>query len=375
MPKIIFIQPGYAHYRKGLFDKLNTKFDISFVFCRHSSIYPTFDEPNQQWKSIWLHSDKNWFWIINLIKILSKKKYDIIISSNPGSIQSIISTITAKILKKKHVVWSLSWHEEYQYSNRNKLYKDTRRKLAQHIVRKADSVIVAGSASLRYHRMLGIPNKKIFVANQSVEPLTKNYYTAKTIDKLDIKKKYIILYFSRIINWKGLDILISAFKSIENERNDVFLLICGDGDFKNYCEGLAKKLTVKNIQFMGAIKHEYFYDYLSIADIFVLPSCIRDKSEAWGLVINEAMGVGKPIVTTDAVGSAEDLVANGINGYVVKNNDTMQLYTALKKIICGGDKLIERMGKNSIERFYEFNSYNKMFSGFKDAILYSMSNS
>ena len=101
--------------------------------------------------------------------------------------------------------------------------------------------------------------------------------------------------------------------------DDIFLLIVGDGPFINECKDLAKKIDIKNIHFMGYVDAKaYCY---KACDVFVLPSILLDdhQYEAWGLVINEAMAFGKPIITTDAVGAAEDLVKDGYNGYIVKN--------------------------------------------------------
>lgn len=374
IPKIIFIQPGYAHYRKELFNRMVNNYDILFIFMTRYSKYPSNDQADHKWRCIYIDPENNIFFLIKLIKLLLTEKYDIIISSLSGSYQSIISYFIARIRNKAHIVWNIRWYAEYKYNKRKFLHKVIRAKLAQHVIKSTDSIVVAGSASHRYHKSLGISNDRIFIANQSVEIMYKKSAKTNLKTKLGIKKRYIILYLSRVINWKGLDILISAFKKLEAKRNDVFLLSCGAGQFLSYCKNLANILKIQNIMFLGAIKHEYIYDYLHIADVFVLPSCIREKAEAWGLVINEAMIAGKPIITTDAVGAAENIVINGINGYVVKNNDADEIYAALIKIFDGGDKLIELMGQNSKSIISNFNDYDKMFGGFKNAIDYSMNN-
>jgi glycosyltransferase involved in cell wall biosynthesis len=83
------------------------------------------------------------------------------------------------------------------------------------------------------------------------------------------------------------------------------------------------------------------------------------------------MSLGKPIITTDAVGAAFDLVKNGVNGFIVKNGDVLDLYIALKRIITE-EKRIDVMGQNSRKLFEQFNSFDKMFDGFKKAISYAI---
>ena len=69
-PKIIFIQPGYAHYRKELFNRLFNDFNIKFVFIKKLSNYPSSEKINKKWKSIILYSESNRYWKISLIKSL-----------------------------------------------------------------------------------------------------------------------------------------------------------------------------------------------------------------------------------------------------------------------------------------------------------------
>jgi glycosyltransferase involved in cell wall biosynthesis len=112
-------------------------------------------------------------------------------------------------------------------------------------------------------------------------------------------------------------------------------------------------------------------NYCRMTDGFMLPSCARPFGNVWGLAINEAMSVGLPIVTTDAVGAAEDLVKNGLNGHVVRNGDVDELYSALTKIL-EDETLRKTMGKNSERLFKEFNNFDKMFEGFRQSIEYSI---
>ena len=93
-------------------------------------------------------------------------------------------------------------------------------------------------------------------------------------------------------------------------------------------------MDLKNYKFVGlVVKEEELASYYKTADMFVLPSVIREFYDGWGMVINEAMSLGNPIITTDAVGSSLELVKNGVNGFVVKNGDLNELTNALQKLI------------------------------------------
>lgn len=369
MKKIIFLQPSYAHYRKPLFDRLNQTFDVLFIFTVGQFTYSSFDKGNKGWNTICLHSEKHLFWPLKLLWILLFTEADVIISSLPTSVGSALSYLVSKLRKKKFILWTENWNFSYEYFNRPEIYRRLRYAQYKFIVRNANAVVVHGNHSYYYHLGLGIPTDKAFVANHSSFDLSVQKSNDISGSPLAAQQKHTILYFSRIIPRKGLDILIKAFKKLESKMGGVRLLIAGDGDFRPFCENLAQELNLKNIKFLGSVPFEKAAYYYAMSDVFVLPSCLRGQSEGWGLVINEAMSMRKPIITTDAVGAAYDLVKNGLNGYVVKNGDVDDLYNALKRML-GDDKLMKTMGLNSRRIFDQFNSYEKMFEGFRSAISY-----
>ncbi|MBI2105986.1 glycosyltransferase family 4 protein [Candidatus Woesearchaeota archaeon] len=175
------------------------------------------------------------------------------------------------------------------------------------------------------------------------------------------------------MHYKGLDILVKAFAKLEKERNDVFLLICGDGPFKVEIKKLIQELNIKNIHFEDKIISPYEKGfYYSICDVFVLPSTFRDyDADCWGVVLNEAMSLGKPVISTDATGGAHDLIKQGINGFMVKEKDIEGLYNSLRKIL-SDKRLKEKMGKESKKIIENNFTYELMARGCIDAIMYTL---
>jgi len=369
MQKILFLQPGYAHYRRPLFDRLSESYNILFVFIRGQLTYPSIDKGNKGWNIICLHSEKHLLWHLKLVWLLLFTEADVIISSLPTSVGSALSCLVSKLRKKKFILWTENWNFSYEYLQRPEMYRKLRYAQYKFILNKAKAVVVHGNHSYNFHLGLNIPEEKLFVANHNSFDLSVQNSNDISESPFAAEQKHTILYFSRIIPRKGLDILIKAFKKLESKMGGVRLFIAGDGEFKSVCENLAKELNLRDSTFLGDIPFEQAASYYAISDVFVLPSCLRGQSEGWGLVINEAMSMGKPIITTDAVGAAYDLVKNGVNGYVVKNGDVDDLYSALKRIL-SDDELMKTMGRNSRRIFDQFNNYEKMFQGFKNAISY-----
>ncbi|MTI24648.1 glycosyltransferase, partial [Fulvivirga kasyanovii] len=97
------------------------------------------------------------------------------------------------------------------------------------------------------------------------------------------------------------------------------------------------------VEFKGFVKTDELFQFYQEADAFILPSLF----EGWGAVLNEAMGFGLPIITSEGVMANEELVRDGINGYIFKDSD--HLLSILNKMISmSGEKRAE-MGESSMK--------------------------
>ena len=122
----------------------------------------------------------------------------------------------------------------------------------------------------------------------------------------------VIMYAGRLMLDKGIQELISAVKILSRKKFDIKLLIVGEGKFKNELEYFVNDIRDLVI-FTGHVEISEIYKYYFASDIFVLPT----YNDSWGLVVNEAMACGLPIIVTNAAGCYFDLVKN--NGFVVQN--------------------------------------------------------
>jgi glycosyltransferase involved in cell wall biosynthesis len=365
MNKVLFLQPGYAHYRDELFYRLSQRHAIHFLFEKFRNTYPGKERPGE---ISYTFIDKRFrIKFIGLIYYLFKYQPDIIITSVSTSLRTIISFFYATIFRKRFILWILEWRKPvYKTKNLKYVIRIIRYWIGKKIIIKSHALVVGGTAAHNYALSLGKPDHDIFVAPQcskDIQNQKKIIYTQGTK-----QNKHTFLYLSRIIPWKGLDILIRAFCLLKMKREDVSLLIAGDGPSRSSCYDLAKSLGVSDIQFLGAINSSSTRETYEKADIFVLPSYELDNDyEVWGLVINEAMSMGRPVITTTAVGASYDLVFEDYNGFIVEENNVEELCQAMDKIL--KSNLVE-MGVNSRRIFEEKNIYEKMANGFTKAITY-----
>jgi glycosyltransferase involved in cell wall biosynthesis len=137
---------------------------------------------------------------------------------------------------------------------------------------------------------------------------------------------------------------------------------------------LAVDLGLEKCIFLDYIENTELYKYYALADVFVLSSITTPMfKEPWGLVINEAMNQGCPVVATDAVGAAVGgLVDDGVNGFVVPERNSEKLAEAILKIF-QNPQLAESMGKSGREKIEKWD-YEHQAQGFVDAIQYCSGN-
>ncbi len=374
MPKeprndIFFIQPGYAHYRDELFSILSKRHDIHFVYERSFNVYPGEVTPGEI-SHTFLDCKFGSHWL-GLIYYLIKNQPNIVISSVSSSFRSIVSFIYARLFKKRFILWIIEWRRHaYSPHKIKRLWRSIKNLIGTKLILGSHSIVVGGSASRRYALSLGKVDNDVFVAIQCANDLKKQR-NMKEFKMRRRKPKFTFLYLSRIISRKGLDILLKAFLLLRKNKSDVFLLIGGDGPFLHYCKKLATALQIPNVSFVGSVDPRSSTDIYDQADVFVLPSySIGNQYEAWGLVINEAISMGLPVITTTGVGASYDLVIDGYNGFIVKENCVVDLYKAMKKIISLD---LVQVGMNSRLIFEKKNDFVQMANGFSLAIEHAKS--
>jgi rhamnosyl/mannosyltransferase len=170
---------------------------------------------------------------------------------------------------------------------------------------------------------------------------------------LKLKEKYskpLILFVGRLVYYKGVQYLIEAMQNI-----DAYLLIIGEGPLKNKLIKIVNKLNLTNrVEIKNHLSREELLIYFYICNLFVLPSIVR--TEAFGMVLLEAMVYGKPLVTTELGTGTSFININGKTGFVVPPTSPDALSVAINNII--NDKNLQNeMGENALIRVKsEFNA-------------------
>lgn len=149
------------------------------------------------------------------------------------------------------------------------------------------------------------------------------------------RKPATILFCGQMIARKGVDILLQAFHSLIEYGLEVKLLLVGqEAELPQMMESLPQQ-TRQNIEYAGFQAPEDLPGFFRQADLFVLPS----RYDGWGVVVNQAIGAGLPIICSDTVGAAYDLIKPGENGYLFPSKNVNALVEILKIYVQHPDKI------------------------------------
>lgn len=180
---------------------------------------------------------------------------------------------------------------------------------------RCDKLLYLGSNSREHFLRLGVDEQKLVFSPHCVDDSAfrlgaddRRRARAETRSRLNIApEQWVVAFSGKLSHRKGPDLLVKAAARL---RTPPVLLFIGAGQMRSDLEQLAASHGVNAI-FVGFKNQTELSDMYHAADALALPS--RD-TETWGLVVNEALLHGLPVVASDAVGSARDLVVSGVTG-------------------------------------------------------------
>ena len=354
--KVFLLHNMIAPYRLPVFEEINKKFDLTVYFCYRKSKDRLWDTSlkGYRFKSYILPHIKLGPFILNynLFFKLLLSHYDVYIvckNAYETLFSVLVVLIIARAFKKPLFIWSEHIITEF---SKKELESSLLKKIGNKVLKfyrkflyKKTAAFIAYSRKAKEFLLKnGVLERKIFTGWQAI-PF--DYVSKVNILKSDTKykNKQIILTMSYLKKMKGIEYLIQAFNDLKLELENAILIIIGVGEEEKKLKALAQ--GNKDIYFIGYKDGIEKLKWYAIADLFVLPTL----HDAWGLVVNEAMCFGLPIITTTAAGCSEIIKDNG---FVIPPGDKEKLKEAMKKILTNPE-LRRKMGQRSKE-------YNKIYT-------------
>ena len=191
------------------------------------------------------------------------------------------------------------------------------------VLKAFDGALAAGHHSRNYLADLGMRADLIETACDVVD----NEYAAhhaETARRSTKDNPSCFLFVGRMVEEKNIPLLLQAYQIYRDQCTETVvkkLVICGSGPLEDNVKARVAEMGLIDVDFAGYVLHPDIYFYYAQACALVLSS----KQETWGLVVNEALAAGLPVMVSDACGCAPDLVLEGCTGWTFPSDDANEL--------------------------------------------------
>lgn len=360
-PRVAIITEIIAPYRLPVFNALatNTSLEPHIVFLSET------DPSLREWR---VYSDEirfphdvlpNWRSRIagynvlvnwGLDQHLEKISPDIVIC---GGYSYLASWQTARWCDR-HGVPLVLWSESTGHDARRRY--PTVEFLKQQFLRQCRAFVVPGRQAFDYLGSFGVSEEAIVTAPNAVDndffsdrAATARRNAVHYRARYDLPERFF-LYSGRLTKSKGVFDALDAYALLAPElRSEVGFVFAGDGVAKMDLQRRAKNIYPGRVQFAGFVHREDLPAFYALADMLIFPT----HSDTWGLVVNEALACGLPIITSSVAGCAADLVKHGHNGIVVEAGATDQLASAMG-LLARNPEMRTRYAGNSLEKIKRY---------------------
>lgn len=338
--RILILSTIPAPYRTAIFNGLRTKYDTTIFFER-----TTDGERNAAWFE--KQGAEKWFYI------LSNKHDKLFYQKTKRNIRSYDLVICYEPLTKEaRRLQSLCIRKKIPYIvnadgavgiNNNCI----KRIIKQYYFTKAVKCLAGCERAVEYFKHYRVKEERI-VKHNFTSVYAKEILAAPVSDeektllrvKLNIDEKVTFITIGQYIYRKGIDLLLEAWKDV---NKDFQLLIIGGGGLREEYEKQISQHNMTNVHLFDYMPHNMIIDYLKASDCYVMPT----REDIWGLVINEAMSVGLPIISSNKCTAANELVKDGENGFIYDVNNTKKLTNIINQTI--NKNTLKELSKKALE--------------------------
>lgn len=262
---------------------------------------------------------------------------DVIVSSELGA-----RTAQALLFRLLHpssrlIVWvAVSEHTE---RGRDRLRLFMRRR----ILPRADAVVVNGASGARYVEALGVPGQRVFVIPQTIDT---RQFSSVSLERSP-EEAHRLLYVGRLIELKGLSQFLSTLClwCKDHPTNRIEFWLVGDGPIRGRLEKAALPQNLR-LRFWGNVAYGDLPNTYARAGILAFPTL----ADTWGLVVNEAMAAGLPVLGSLYSQAVEDIVEDGRTGWTFHPDRPTEVYRALERALGAPPEELRRMGAAARQR-------------------------
>ena len=270
----------------------------------------------------------------SLYSIFKKNQFDAVIIYGWNSILNFKVIFFAKLFRVKVLLRAESPLNQ-ELLKGNSLKQIFRKLFLKFLFKFIDRFLYIGIENRKFYEYYGVPENKLVFVPYAVDndrffaqasELRPNRRASR--EELGIKDgDFTVLFVGKLIDKKRPMDLLMAYEMLARENKS--LIFVGDGNLRESLEKYVLDKKILGVHFVGFKNQTEIGKYYSMADVFILPSGI---GETWGLVVNEAMCFGLPVIVSDIVGCGPDLVKDGESGYIYQCGKPTELSDKLKLV-------------------------------------------
>ncbi len=328
--KVLWLTNIPSPYRVDFFNELGKLCDLTVLFEKRSA-----DDRDNSWKtfrtdhftSVFLKGIRHGAceaFCPSVTRFLHKKKYDKIVVTNYSNPTGILAIATMKLRRIPYII-----EGDGAFAGSGKGLKE---KLKTWLLSGASQCFSTADEHDTYYRTYGVSEERIvrypFTSLKDIDvlpaPISPEEKTALR-SKLGMTENTIVLSVGRFIPLKGFDILFDALAQLDRS---IGCYIVGGQPTEEYLQQI-NALKLENVHFEGFKQRAELAQYYKAADAFVLPT----RKDIWGLVINEAMAHGLPVITTDRCVAGLELIKSEKLGALVPVDDAAALAAAIHTVL------------------------------------------
>jgi glycosyltransferase involved in cell wall biosynthesis len=334
--KIALLVNQLTPYRLPIYQLIGSQFKMAIFYGGVESNRAFWDNLDKQLKDIFVK--RSWGIQFRFLKGKKNNTYDYkFIHINPGyfldllsykpdaiitvemGFRTLIALVYGTIFRKPVWVWSGVTLQSEQG------IKVTRKILRWLISRWAKHWISYGEAATEYLLSLGIKEKRILQIQNCVN---EQLFIKPTEAMMNLKPKPVLLYVGQLIGRKGVDKLLYAAAKLQQEGYFFSILLIGGGGEEKSLKSLAKDLKLENIHFYPSQPPDTMPAIYRSADCLIFPTL----EDIWGLVVNEALWSGIPVISSKYAGCARELLPQE---NIFDPLDENSFINALKRVLQG----------------------------------------
>jgi glycosyltransferase involved in cell wall biosynthesis len=309
------------------------------------------------------------FWSVrdtSVVRAIARGRFEVVSLGGYNSLTYFLGAMTQRLSGR-----ALLFREEQTLLDPRSLAKTLVKEAALRALFRQGSALCTSRENRRWFEHYGVPQERLFSASYAVDNETLQADARRLAsDRARLRHSFgiaddggpVILSVCRFVPKKQPLFLLEAFRRVR-EQTRCTLLIAGSGELEAQMREKVERDAIPDVKFAGFVNRSRIAEAYVAADVFAL---LSKAHETFGLVVLEAMNFGLPVVVSEKVGCAPDVVANGLNGYVVSHTDPDAAARALCELVADAPRR-HAMGQASLKRLESW-SLDDEVAGFLHAI-------